>query len=134
MLDNTITPSWSIDGVAAPTARELTKVNQSNGASSYVLTTYLEGTVSKMTKVAVSVKTPKASGSSNGVKRGYTTVADQADIVNACGVTVTAPVIFKIESSVPVGLPLSEYKGAKALLIAMIQHATFDKVHVNQEV
>lgn len=133
MLDNTISPSWSIDGVAAPAARELTKTVEKDGSSIYVLSTYLDGTVTKSTKISNSVKLPKASGASNGVKRGYQTIADQADIVNACGVTVTQPVIFKIESSIPVGLSSAEYKGAKALLIAMINHATFDKVHINQE-
>lgn len=134
MLDNTISVSWSIDGTAPAAARELTKTEQSNGGSKYVLTTYLDGTVSKKTGFTISVKKPKATASSNGVKRGYLTITDEADIVNPQGVTVNVPALMKLESSIPMGLSSAEYKGLKTLLIAAINHAIFDKVMVNQEV
>lgn len=134
MLDNTISPSWSIDGVAAAAARELTKNEQNAGSSKYVLTTYLDGTVSKGTRLTVAVKKPRATASSNGVKRGFITVGDDADITNPQGLTVGVQTLFKLESSIPVGLSSAEYKGLKALLIAIINHAIFDKIMVNQEV
>lgn len=134
MLNNTITLSWSIDGVAVAAARELTKVEQTTNGSKFVLTTFLDGTVSKSTVLTVSKKNPKVSGDSYGVKRGITKVADQADITNAKGVTVVVEPSIRIESAIPVGTTSAEWKGLKALAIAAINDASFDKVHVNQEV
>lgn len=134
MLDNLATYTWSIDGTAAAAAREMTKIEQKEFASKHVLTTYLDGSVTKKTQVANSVKKPKATASSNGVKRGITSITDECDIVNPQGITVVQPIVLKIESSVPVGASSAEWKGIKALMIAAIQHANFDKVHVNQEI
>lgn len=134
MLNNTITLTWSIDGVAAAAARELTKVEQTTNGSKFVLTTFLDGTVAKSTTLTTSKKNPKVSGDSLGVKRGITKVADQAEIINAKGVTVVVEPSIRVESALPVGITTAEWKGLKALLIAAINDPSFDKVHINQEV
>lgn len=134
MQDNTLAPSWSLDGTAPAAARSFTKTGQDVNSNVYKLGTFLDGTTSTEMLITMSKKDPKLQGNSNGTRRFVLTSYVRTIVPTPSGVNATPLMTLRLEGSIPVGAPIADVRGIKNLLVSIIGLPAFEKLAINQEV
>lgn len=127
MLDSTITTSYSDDGVVAATNKLWTKRAHEVNAAIYRRDTVIADPGLPDHRITITTSEAKPTSSFYGVRRVTLNVRRMAEVAVPGG-TAYYPVIFKVETSIPIGVSAANIEGDIGAFRSIVSHDIFKRL------
>lgn len=133
MLDETISLSFSDDGVVAATAKVFKKRAHEVDSAIYRYNDVIADPSKPDFRISLGVTDPKATNNFYGTRRATVNIRHDREVPIPGGGTGKFPVVFKIEASIPVGVPLANMEYDFGALRAFINSDICKRLTLTQE-
>lgn len=126
MLDAQISLTYSDDGVAVATAKTFDKRAHESDVAIYRKTAVINDPSLPDHRITLTTTEAKATSTFYGTRRAIFNVRLEKS-VPVPGGTELKPIVFKIESSIPVGVSTPDIEGVVACVRALVAHDIFKR-------
>lgn len=133
MLNETITLSFSDDGVATATNHVFKKKTHADSDALYRNETTILAPELPCDQIQLFIEEARATSTFYGTRRNRVTIRQESEKPTPTGEKLL-PIVFKVESSIPIGYTAAEITGFNNKLLALLAHAEFAKFLKYQEI